>query len=96
MSCIADELTWSVRPSNVTDHSSSIEACDKRLSLVSEGDEFFDQQPLLACSNCGGHLSEPWAFYVNEYMRGQKDRQYYGQVCSDCAPAVAEDWSLVT
>jgi hypothetical protein len=70
------------------------EWADKHLALVSEGDTFFDQQVHLACDNCGGRLDNPYAFFLNEYMRGSPDRQYYGQICDTCAPAVAEDWKI--
>jgi hypothetical protein len=67
---------------------------DQHLSLVSEGDTFHPQQQQLACSNCGGELGDRWAFFLNEYMRGVPERQYYGQVCGKCSAAVAEDWRI--
>jgi len=65
-----------------------------RLSLVSEGETFYPQTQPLACALCGGQLEEPFAFFLNEYLRGEPARQFYGQVCSICAPAVAEDWGI--
>jgi hypothetical protein len=67
---------------------------DKHLALVSVGEQFYPQQQVLACSNCGGHLDDAYAFFLNEYKRGEEDRQYFGQVCNACAPAVAEDWMI--
>ncbi len=66
----------------------------KRLSLVSEGDTFYPQLQATSCCNCQGPLKGPWGFFLSEYMRGQPERQFYGQVCQDCAAAVQSDWSI--
>jgi len=70
------------------------EWAEQRLSLVSEGETFYPQTQPLACANCGGHLTDPWAFFLNEYKRGEPERQYYAQVCGACVLAVADDWKI--
>jgi len=64
------------------------------LSLVSEGETFFPQTQPSACALAGDDLVDPFAFFLNEYLRGEPARQFYGQVCAKCAPAVAEDWMI--
>jgi ribosomal protein S27AE len=71
-----------------------LEWADKHLQLVSQGDHFFDVVKQLACSNCGGHLDDPYGMFLNTYVRGEEERQYYGQLCSPCAPTVAEHWGI--
>ena|ERR1700681_884537 len=77
-------------PCGTTFHEWAVE----KLSLVSEGETFFPQEKPTFCLNCRGELTEPWAFFLNEYRRGDPERQFYGQCCANCALAVAQDWHI--
>jgi hypothetical protein len=66
----------------------------EHLQLVSEGEVFYPQEQPLYCANCRGALKGTWAFFLNEYLRGEPDRQFYGQVCGDCMTSVATDWLI--
>ncbi len=79
--CLSDALTF---------HDWAI----KHLSLVSEGDTFYPQTQPLACAMSGDDLVNPFAFFLNEYLRGEPARQFYGQVCEKCSSAVADDWAI--
>jgi hypothetical protein len=72
-----------------------LEKAAAHLVKVSEGDEFYPQPNITACSNCHGDLgAHAQAVFVTAYPRGLLESQWYGQVCEACCSAVAEDWSL--
>lgn len=44
------------------------------------------QTQLLVCGLCGGQPDATYMVFVTAYPQGQEERQYFGRLCSRCAP----------